>query len=147
MRPTRRDPEPTEWDLAAGDGRIAMLDLDRLRYVEFDEQGDVVRPLTPLGFDPCVGTLELVPLPGGRCLIGIEHRRATELEHRFQLYLSRFTAAGIERRLLRQTAPPEGAFGFSVLGMHEGKVVLMATPRNKMLFVPESAFLEEEAVG
>lgn len=147
LRPTRRDPEPMEWDLAVGDGRIAMLDRDRLRYAEFDERGNVVRPLTSLGFDPPVGGTGLALLPGGRCLIGIEHRKASEMKGRFQLYLLRWSAAGVERRLLGQIAPPEGTFGFYVLGVHEDKVVLLATPGNRMIFVPESAILAEEAVS
>lgn len=145
LRPTRRDPEPMEWDLAAGDGRIAMLDRAGLRYVEFDDQGNVIRSLTPLGFDPPAGTLGLALLAGGRCLIGIEHRKAGKLKDRFELCLLRWGAAGLERRLLRRIAPPEGAFGFFVLGVHEGNVVLLTTPGNKMIFVPESVFLSEEA--
>jgi hypothetical protein len=145
LRPTRRDPEPMEWDVAAGDGRIAMFDRDRLRYVEFDEQGNILRPLAPLGFDPPAGALGLALLSGGRCLIGIEQRNAGELKDRFTLLLLRWGAAGLQRRLVRQIAPPEGAFGFSVLGVHEGKVVLMTTPGDTMVFVPESVFLTEEA--
>lgn len=147
LRPTRRDPEPMEWDLAVGDGRIAVLDRDRLRYAEFDERGNVVRPLTSLGFDPPVGGTGLALLPGGRCLIGIEHRRAGEMKDRFALYLLRWGASGLERRLLRRIVPPEGTFGFYVLGAHEEKVVLLATPGNGMIFVPDSAILAEEAVS
>lgn len=145
LRPTRRDPEPMEWDVVAGYGRIGMLDRANLRYVEFDDRGNLLRPLTGVGFDRPAGTTGFALLSGDRSLIGIEHREAGQLKDRFRLYLVRWSPAGLNRQPLTQIAPPEGAFGFSVLGAHQGKVVLMTTPGQKMVFVPESVFLAAEA--
>lgn len=141
LRPTRRDPEPMEWDLAGGDGRIAMLDRDNLWYVELDDRGNIVRPLAPLGFDRPARTMGIALLSGGRRLIGISHPDAARIEDRFKLYLLRPNGAGFDKRLVTEVRPPEGASGFSVAGIHQDQVVLLATPVDAMVFVPQAIFV------
>lgn len=130
-----------EWDLAGGDGRIAMLDRDNLRYVELDDRGNIVRPLAPLGFDRSARTMGIALLPGGRRLIGISHPNAARIDDRFPLYLLRPSGAGFEKRLVTEVTPPEGAYGFSVAGIHQDKVVLLTTPAAAMVFVPHAIFV------
>jgi hypothetical protein len=144
LRPTRRDPEPMEWDLVAGDGRIGLLDRNNLRYVEFDDRGNLVRPLAALGIDRPAGAMGMALLASGRRLIAIEHRNVADLKDRYKLYVLRSGPGGMKQRKVTGIAPPEGCFGFSVLGVHQGNVVLLTTPGDAMVFVPESAFLAAE---
>ncbi len=145
LRPTRRDPEPIEWDVVAGDGRIGMLDRDNLRFVELDGRGRIVRPLAPLGFERPARAMGLALLSGGRVLIAVSHPDAARSKDRYQLYLLRPSGAAFERQAVTEITPPAGYEGFFVAGACHGELVLLTTPVGAMVFVPESNLPEAYA--
>jgi hypothetical protein len=102
--------------------------------VEFDENGEMIRPLERLGFDPPARANGFALLSNGALLIAVTHRASRRGPHRFGLYVLRDTGGRVEIRHVTGIGPAEGFF---VAGVHRGEVGLFTS--HSIFFVPESA--------
>jgi hypothetical protein len=140
LRPNKRDLHPLDWFVAPGIDRIGMLDRENLRYVEIDYSGAVIRPLAPLGVDRPARVNGVAVLSNGDRLVSVEYpvKPGDPPSAAFVLYQLRDTPNGqVTRRVVREITPPEGFMGLSVLGVHQGNLVLSTTPVGALVLAPQ----------
>lgn len=138
LRPNWKDSHPLNWMPTAGTDRIGLLDKDTLRYVEFDLNGRIIRPLASLGIDPPVRVSGIALLSDGSRLVSVAHGQATGTTYRYGFSFGVYKLQGpgdrIVKRAVTEIPLPRGAKGLQVLGVWEDNVVLLSIPADRLVF-------------
>lgn len=138
LRPNWKDPHPLTWMPTLGTNRIGLLDQVNLRYVEFDLDGTITRPLASAGIDPPVRVSGIALLANGDRLVSLDHGQVAGTNYRygysFGVYKLQGSGNRVMRRAVTEITLPRGAKGLQVLGLHEGNVVFLSIPADRLVF-------------